>query len=131
MVSVIIEVSRSIVDCRAKFRRTMLLGNPTVRPIARIATGPATDLVMAQPDRSAQPGQLASTRSAPPTSAPPSSPGQTASPRRFNITPRRVAWDLEAVEAWLAQRRQKTLAGRPKLRNSLQVLTSVSTGCAP
>ena len=36
-------------------------------------------------------------------------------PRRFNLTPRCVVWDLEEVEAWLEQRRQTYLAGRAKL----------------
>ena len=33
-------------------------------------------------------------------------------PRRFNLTPRCVVWDLEEVEAWLAERRQSSLEGR-------------------
>ena len=36
-------------------------------------------------------------------------------PRRFNLTPRCVVWDLEEVEAWLEQRRQTYLAGRAKV----------------
>jgi predicted DNA-binding transcriptional regulator AlpA len=36
-------------------------------------------------------------------------------PRRFNLTPRCVVWDLEEVEAWLEQRRQTHLAGRAKI----------------
>ncbi|MER8389996.1 AlpA family transcriptional regulator [Mesorhizobium sp. M0166] len=36
-------------------------------------------------------------------------------PRRFNLTPRCVVWDLEEVEAWLEQRRQTSLAGRAKV----------------
>jgi prophage regulatory protein len=36
-------------------------------------------------------------------------------PRRFNLTPRCVVWDLEEVEMWLEQRRQTYLAGRAKL----------------
>ncbi len=36
-------------------------------------------------------------------------------PRRFNLTPRCVVWDLEEVEAWLEQRRQTYLAGRAKI----------------
>lgn len=36
-------------------------------------------------------------------------------PRRFNLTPRCVVWDLEEVEAWLEQRRQAYLAGRAKV----------------
>ena len=31
-------------------------------------------------------------------------------PRRFNLTPRCVVWDLEEVERWLEQRRQTYLA---------------------
>lgn len=36
-------------------------------------------------------------------------------PRRFNLTPRCVVWDLEEVETWLEQRRQTCLAGRAKI----------------
>ncbi|MDE8654625.1 AlpA family phage regulatory protein [Novosphingobium sp. H3SJ31-1] len=36
-------------------------------------------------------------------------------PRRFNLTPRCVVWDLEEVEAWLEQRRQTYLEGRAKI----------------
>ncbi|SEF96129.1 helix-turn-helix transcriptional regulator [Bosea lathyri] len=36
-------------------------------------------------------------------------------PRRFNLTPRCVVWDLEEVEVWLEQRRQASLAGRAKI----------------
>lgn len=36
-------------------------------------------------------------------------------PRRFNITPRCVVWDLEEVEAWLEHRRQIYLEGRAKI----------------
>ena len=36
-------------------------------------------------------------------------------PRRFNLTPRCVVWDLEEVEAWLEQRRQAYLAGSAKV----------------
>jgi prophage regulatory protein len=36
-------------------------------------------------------------------------------PRRFNLTPRCVVWDLEEVETWLKQRRQAYLAGRAKI----------------
>jgi prophage regulatory protein len=36
-------------------------------------------------------------------------------PRRFNLTPRCVVWDLEEVEAWLQQRRQTYLAVRAKI----------------
>lgn len=36
-------------------------------------------------------------------------------PRRFNLTPRCVVWDLEEVELWLEQRRQASLAGRAKV----------------
>jgi prophage regulatory protein len=36
-------------------------------------------------------------------------------PRRFNLTPRCVVWDLEEVETWLRQRRQTYLAGRAKI----------------
>jgi predicted DNA-binding transcriptional regulator AlpA len=36
-------------------------------------------------------------------------------PRRFNLTPRCVVWDLGEVETWLEQRRQTYLAGRAKI----------------
>ncbi len=36
-------------------------------------------------------------------------------PRRFNLTPRCVVWDLEEVEVWLEQRRQASLARRAKV----------------
>jgi predicted DNA-binding transcriptional regulator AlpA len=36
-------------------------------------------------------------------------------PRRFNLIPRCVMWDLEEMEAWLEQRRQTFLAGRAKV----------------
>ena len=36
-------------------------------------------------------------------------------PRRFNLTPRCVVWDLEEVEAWLQQRRQTYLAGQARI----------------
>lgn len=36
-------------------------------------------------------------------------------PRRFNLTPRCVVWDLEEVETWLEQRRQTYLEGRAKI----------------
>jgi predicted DNA-binding transcriptional regulator AlpA len=36
-------------------------------------------------------------------------------PRRFNITPRCVVWDLEEVEAWLEHRRRIYLEGRAKI----------------
>lgn len=36
-------------------------------------------------------------------------------PRRFNVTPRCVVWDLEEVEAWLQQRRQAHLAVQAKI----------------
>ena len=36
-------------------------------------------------------------------------------PRRFNLTPRCVVWDLEEVERWLEQRRLIYLAGRAKI----------------
>lgn len=32
-------------------------------------------------------------------------------PRRFNLTPRCVVWDLEEVEAWIAQRRLNSIEG--------------------
>ncbi|WP_425352247.1 helix-turn-helix transcriptional regulator [Mesorhizobium sophorae] len=40
-------------------------------------------------------------------------------PRRFNLTPRCVAWDLEEVEAWLEQRRQAYIEGRAKIAPGL------------
>lgn len=36
-------------------------------------------------------------------------------PRRFNLTPRCVVWDLKEVETWLEQRRQTFLAERAKI----------------
>src|ERR1700731_4759160 len=36
-------------------------------------------------------------------------------PRRFNLTPRCIVWDLEEVEAWLEQRRQAYIEGRAKI----------------
>ena len=36
-------------------------------------------------------------------------------PRRFNLTPRCVVWDLEEVETWLEQRRQAYIEGRAKI----------------
>jgi prophage regulatory protein len=42
-------------------------------------------------------------------------------PRRFNLTPRCVVWDLEEVEAWLEQRRQIYVAGRAKIAPSPDV----------
>ena len=36
-------------------------------------------------------------------------------PRRFNLTPRCVVWDLEEVEAWLEQGRQAYIEGRAKI----------------
>jgi len=35
-------------------------------------------------------------------------------PRRFNLTPRRVVWDLSEVEAWIEERRRASEAGRIK-----------------
>jgi prophage regulatory protein len=42
-------------------------------------------------------------------------------PRRFNLTPRCVVWDLEEVETWLEQRRQTYLGGRAKIAPSPDV----------
>lgn len=36
-------------------------------------------------------------------------------PRRFNLTPRCVVWDLQEVKAWLEERRQAYLGGRAKV----------------
>lgn len=36
-------------------------------------------------------------------------------PRRFNLTPRCVVWDLEEIEAWIGERRQSSLEGRAKV----------------
>lgn len=36
-------------------------------------------------------------------------------PRRFNLTPRCVVWDLEEVEEWLELRRQAYIEGRAKI----------------
>lgn len=32
-------------------------------------------------------------------------------PRRFNLTPRCVVWDLEEVEAWIEERKQASRSG--------------------
>ena len=37
-----------------------------------------------------------------------------AFPRRFNLTPRCVVWDLAEVEAWIEQRKQAPRGGIPK-----------------
>ncbi|MDB5523725.1 MAG: transcriptional regulator, ArsR family [Rhizobium sp.] len=37
-------------------------------------------------------------------------------PRRFNLTPQCVVWNLDEAEAWVAQRRQACLEGAPRLR---------------
>jgi prophage regulatory protein len=42
-------------------------------------------------------------------------------PRRFNLTPCCVVWNLQEVEAWLEQRRQTYLAGCAKLAPSPDV----------
>jgi prophage regulatory protein len=42
-------------------------------------------------------------------------------PRRFNLTPRCVVWDLAEVEAWLAARRQASDADTPKRATPLDV----------
>ncbi|MBO9575607.1 MAG: AlpA family phage regulatory protein [Sphingobium sp.] len=36
-------------------------------------------------------------------------------PRRFNLTPRCVVWDLEEVETWLEERRKLCREGRAKI----------------
>lgn len=33
-------------------------------------------------------------------------------PRRFNLTPRCVVWDLEEVEAWIQARKQESRSGK-------------------
>ncbi|MEX0619130.1 MAG: AlpA family phage regulatory protein [Pseudohongiellaceae bacterium] len=33
-------------------------------------------------------------------------------PRRFNLTPRCIVWDLEEVEAWVEERKQASLSGK-------------------
>jgi len=33
-------------------------------------------------------------------------------PRRFNLTPRCVVWDLEEVEAWIEERKQASRSGK-------------------
>lgn len=49
-------------------------------------------------------------------------------PRRFYLTPRCAAWDLDEVEAWLAERRQSSEAPAPgpdvKLRRSRPMRTA-------
>lgn len=42
-------------------------------------------------------------------------------PRRFNLTPRCVVWDLDEVETWLEQRRQTYLEGRAKIAQAVDV----------
>ena len=42
-------------------------------------------------------------------------------PRRFNLTPRCVVWNLEEVETWLEHRRRTYLAGRAKIAPSPDV----------
>lgn len=36
-------------------------------------------------------------------------------PRRFNLTPRCVVWDLAEIEGWIAELRQSSLEGRAKV----------------
>lgn len=36
-------------------------------------------------------------------------------PRRFNLTPRCVVWDLEEVEGWIAQRRLSSIEGQTRV----------------
>lgn len=36
-------------------------------------------------------------------------------PRRFNLSPRCIVWNLEEVEAWLEARRQACFEGRAKI----------------
>lgn len=33
-------------------------------------------------------------------------------PRRFNLTPRCVVWDLEEVEAWIEERKRQSQSGK-------------------
>jgi prophage regulatory protein len=33
-------------------------------------------------------------------------------PRRFNLTPRCVVWDLEEVEAWIEERKRESRSGK-------------------
>lgn len=33
-------------------------------------------------------------------------------PRRFNLTPRCVVWDLEEVEAWIEERKRQSRSGK-------------------
>ncbi|WP_225248287.1 helix-turn-helix transcriptional regulator [Mesorhizobium sp. J8] len=42
-------------------------------------------------------------------------------PRRFNLTPRCVVWDLAEVEAWIEQQRNASSAGRTQLSNAPDV----------
>jgi prophage regulatory protein len=42
-------------------------------------------------------------------------------PRRFNLTPRCVVWNLEEVETWLEHRRRTYLAGSAKIAPSPDV----------
>ena len=38
-------------------------------------------------------------------------------PRRFSLSPRCVVWDLAEIEAWLAEHRRESYAGRLKCSN--------------
>ena len=42
-------------------------------------------------------------------------------PRRFNLSPRCVVWDLAEVEAWLGERRAAYFAGQAKIAQVVDV----------
>jgi prophage regulatory protein len=42
-------------------------------------------------------------------------------PRRFNLSPRCVVWDLAEVEAWLQQRRSAYFAGEADIASTVDV----------
>jgi prophage regulatory protein len=49
-------------------------------------------------------------------------------PRRFNLTPRCVVWDLAEVEAWIEQRKQAPRGGSSKPDVHLRKTRPVRTG---
>jgi prophage regulatory protein len=49
-------------------------------------------------------------------------------PRRFNLTPRCVVWELAEVEAWIEQRKQARHGGVSKPDVSLRKIRPVRAG---
>lgn len=49
-------------------------------------------------------------------------------PRRFNLTPRCVVWDLAEVEAWIEERKQAPRGGSSKPDVHLRITRPVRTG---